>query len=534
MHVDAFFEFCLGHPHPYYTQLPPSGAFMSESRDGVPLEEDLALRALVPEWKPKRGRKRADERDLEEEKTVKRPSLDTSVGALHQGSFSNHSVTFPQSAIPFSAFPEDDPWMTAPSSFPPPNTSDHQSHDPRWRLPDRETSPAGYPQSAIIPRGHPPTDVLMSAEPRSAITPSSGEKGRSKRKHGPAVSSAWPNSNGSTQGKSRGRPPNKPSSGSFNTFQVQPSREPSLVPQNSTTQSSPLVLDHDANPHAMSTSSYDQSPTPAHQARPGKLQLQVPQHLGAPVRLATPPTVLVNGVNEVVMPHTSDAQSDQHLTPLGALDRQGSNGIPGTTSTGSKVSLEDIVRTLSTEIIRARLSGRSNPLTPEEAHGIASELVVNLSSMYSRLSFDVSSILLAHQLGVSHHFGFAATSPASMVVHVDHPMADPVGRSRISHPDELSGVRYNVTFEYRSSGPFSMQIILGDINMGSFNSVHPSKNNYDDNPADFDMDGGDSDPSASEASWKQRYMKLKAQMQRKDRAISNYKRRIVESVMADI
>lgn len=29
--------------------------------------------------------------------------------------------------------------------------------------------------------------------------------------------------------------------------------------------------------------------------RPSKLQLQVPEHAGGPVRLATPPTVLING-----------------------------------------------------------------------------------------------------------------------------------------------------------------------------------------------------------------------------------------------
>jgi hypothetical protein len=38
----------------------------------------------------------------------------------------------------------------------------------------------------------------------------------------------------------------------------------------------------------------------------------------------------------------------------------------------------------------------------------------------------------------------------------------------------------------------------------------------------------------SEATWKQRYSKLRAQMQKKDRALSSYKRKIVESVMADI
>lgn len=534
MHVDAFFEFCLGHPHPYYMQLPPSGAFISDSRDGVPLEEDLALRALVPEWKPKRGRKRADERDVEEEKAVKRPSLDTSVGALHQSSFANHSVTFPQSAIPFSAFPEEDPWMTATSSFPPPNTSDPQGHDLRWRLPDRESSPAGYPQSAIIPRGHPPTDVLLSAEPRSAITPSSGDKSRAKRKHGPAVSSAWPSSNGASHGKNRGRPPNKPSSGSFNTFQVQPSRENSLVPQNSISRSSPLVLDADAV-HSVPTSTYDQSPTPAQHGRPGKLQLQVPQHLGAPVRLATPPTVLVNGVNEVMISHTSNGQDSRQINPISAVDdRQGPSDLTSLAGSRTKISVEDIIRSLSTELAHARLIGRSAPLSADEAHAIASGLVVNLSSMYSQIPFDLSSILLAQNLGVGHHLGLAATSPASVSIYFDNGEADPTSRSRVGRSNQINGARYKVTFEYKNSGSLSMQFTLGDLDIGSANAVPPSKINYDDNASYLDLDEGDSDDAASDLSWKQRYMKLKSQMQKKDRAISNYKRRIVDSVMADI
>ncbi|KAJ6141342.1 ARS binding protein 2 [Penicillium chermesinum] len=535
MHVDAFFEFCLGHPHPYFTQLPPSGAFISESRDGVPLEEDLALRALVPEWKPKRGRKRADERDLEEDRSVKRPSLDTSVGGLHQGSFANHSVTFPQSAIPFSAFPEDDPWMTATSSYPPPSNSEHQGQDLRWRIHDREHSPA-YPQSAIIPRSHPPTDVLMSAEPRSAITPSSGERARSKRKHGPAVSSAWPSSNGLVHGKSRGRPPNKPSSGSFNTFQVQPTRDPSLVPPNPTTQSSPLVVDSEAAVHVVSSSSYDQSPTPAHQGRPGKLQLQVPQHLGAPVRLATPPTVLVNGVNEVMVSHGPNDQDNRQLNSLNRSNRQGSSALPAIAGPVAKISMDDIIRAVSAELMRAGLIGRSTPLTSDEAHVLASGLVANLSPMYFQLPLDFSSVLLAYQLGVSHHFGLGPARLTSIVIRFDDSMDVTGGRSRTPRPNEHNdtGPRYNVTFEYRSSGPFCMQITLGDLEPTTSNSVPPSKNNHDDNLGDLDSNEGDSDHPTSEASWKQRYLKLKAQMQKKERAISNYKRKIVESVMADI
>jgi hypothetical protein len=85
MHIDAFFEYMLGKQHPYYLQIPPPhDPFPEEGRDGVPLEEDLAIRALDPKFKPKRGRRKADDVDDEVDVEVdtparKRPSLDTSI-----------------------------------------------------------------------------------------------------------------------------------------------------------------------------------------------------------------------------------------------------------------------------------------------------------------------------------------------------------------------------------------------------------------------------------------------------------------------
>ncbi|KAJ5648530.1 hypothetical protein N7490_004902 [Penicillium lividum] len=610
MHVDSFFEYCLGHPHAYYTQLPASGPFVSESRDGVPLEEDLALRALVPQWKPKRGRKRADERELDDEKTVKRPSLDTSVGGLPPGGFHNHSATFPQSAIPFSAFPEEDTWMTANSSFPPPGTSEQQGRDLQWRLPDRETSPAGYPQSAILPRGHQP-DMIMSAEPRSAVTPSSGEKTRAKRKHGPAVSSAWPASNNSSNGKSRGRPPNKPSSGSFSTFQLQPSREPSQIPPNSIPQSTPQI-EENGTPGALPTPSYNQSPTPAAQGRPGKLQLQVPQHMGAPVRLATPPTLLVNGVNGAVIPQPTDSQGQPQLhaqanlqphphahqqahqqpyphphpqahpqahpqthTPVHPqahpqvhppinpqvhphihpnasqhADHRGSLGEPGPTidqralEAAPKIPFDEIIRALSSELLMARVM-RPTQLSPDEAHGLATMMVFNSSAQYAKLPIELHSYLLAFNLGVGHYFGFAAPRPVPMIVHIEHPTPDANGQA----PKEP---RYSVSFDYNPTGHFSTHTALGNINP-AINFVGPppqlpppppppdpssdrqSKISENDNISNIDLeDDDDGDNPASDATWKQRFMKLRSQMLKKDRALSQYKRKIVESVMADI
>ena len=64
MHVDAFFEYLLEKSHTYWTDIPSVNDPASEfGRDGVPAEEDLALRALLPETRPKRGRRRAEDKD---------------------------------------------------------------------------------------------------------------------------------------------------------------------------------------------------------------------------------------------------------------------------------------------------------------------------------------------------------------------------------------------------------------------------------------------------------------------------------------
>lgn len=535
MHVDAFFEYCLGHQHQYYTQLPPSGPYVGESRDGVPLEEDLALRALVPQWKPKRGRKRAEDRELEEEKSsIKRPQLDTSVAGLQPGSFQQHSVTFPQSAIPFSAFPNEDPWMTATSAYPQPGQSEHPGQDIRWRLPERETSPAGYPQSAIIPRGTQPSDSLVSVEPRSAITPSTSEKSRSRRRHGPAVSSAWTNSNGSSNGKSRGRPPSKPTtSGSFSTFHVNAARDSSHMSTNSLHQSHPLVINQSTS-QPMPSSSTDQSLTPANNGRPSKLQLQVPRHFGAPVRLATPPTLLVNGVNGAVL-HANEVHTSES-TANGSIEEPGDGS--------SKITVDGIVHVLTDDLMRARLTGRADPLKPGEAGELASAIVTTVSSTYSQLSFDFPILNLATQLGVAHHFGGSAPRPTMMSLNIDtSPRGDFISTLPNSDQDSI-GTRYNLSLEYTSSFHFSIHLILGNLHLGN---VAPAAYNQAANAAqseerdvpeydleDLDPCDHDFDPSASEATWKSRYMKLRAQMQKKERALSNYKRKIVESVMADI
>ncbi|PLB45252.1 putative ARS binding protein Abp2 [Aspergillus steynii IBT 23096] len=561
MHVDAFFEYCLGHPHVYYNQIPTNNAVVSDSRDGVPLEEDLALRALVPQWKPKRGRKRAEERDIIFDRVTKRPSLDTSVSILHPGPFPGHSATFPPSAMPFSAFPEEiethDPWMAAPSAFPtaghPDSSAAHHGPDPRWKPLERDASPAGYPQSAIIPRHHHPSEVYMtSTEPRSAVTPSSGDKPRPKRRHGPAVSSAWPNNNGSSTGKTRGRPPNRGTvSGPFSSFPVNPNRaDPSQIHQPTSRPSPAILLDHDAS-HRFSQPQYQQSPTPFPGPRPNKLQLQVPHHSGAPVRLATPPTLMVNGINNPPGPlKIEGSQRNGASAPAhemhSAIAPHPQMPIARNGHSNADIISDDAVRVLAGELLRAKVTGRPAPLNAEEARNLAVSVVTTLTSSYSHAPLGSPVLMAVLHLGLGPHFGYPGVMESAMVVHVELAPGPPAIMAGAPGPGGASpNFVYSVSHEYKHGLRFTTKVTYGDLAVGKSDSnkresISRITDDLDNSipevdsltDAEFEVDGADS--NASEMTWKQRYMKMRVQLQKKERALSIYKRKIIDSVMADI
>ncbi|TVY23863.1 ARS-binding protein [Lachnellula hyalina] len=320
MHVDAFFEYLLRKPHVYWTQVPSAGDPGSDfGRDGVPAEEDLALRALLPETKPKRGRRKAGDRENDEDtgrSPAQRPRLDSPT--LSDEFISARSL-IPESATPASAHPGFSqsfndrmvPWSatemrgSVPGNF-------------RWNGPDSAQTPlSAYPQSAITPNNR---SQLWndSSEPPSAITPI---RGRSRRRHGPAVSSAWPGGGGISSGKLRGRPPSNRSvtDGPFSTFPANPGAKdvPTINLRDDTTTVTPIVSNQQGNhffPPAMPSS---QANPPVLNSRPSRLSLQVPPRQGGTVRLATPPpppVLLVNGENDSDM--HSEALTSSHITPL--------------------------------------------------------------------------------------------------------------------------------------------------------------------------------------------------------------------------
>jgi hypothetical protein len=297
MHVDAFFEYLLGKEHAYFLDIPhPSNPYPPNGRDGVLVEEDTAIRALDPSFKPKRGRRRNSETEQDVE-TIEQPKPARLLGAF--ASDGQSQSAYPRSAIPMSGHPDGqqhDPWAATSAmsqqQYAPWSTS-HAAHSAitpssvpqhlRWQTNTSLTPATPHPMTALpgsSMASH--IDAAFADEPKSAITPSA----KRRRRHGPAVSSAWPSQN-PPGAKARGRPPASRTTqdGPFSTF-----------PSNPRTGTSPTL--QDAKMAAQDSVPPDMPPPQsATSTRPGRLSLQVPQHTGGPIRLATPPppTVIVSG-----------------------------------------------------------------------------------------------------------------------------------------------------------------------------------------------------------------------------------------------
>ncbi|KAK0626939.1 ARS binding protein 2-domain-containing protein [Immersiella caudata] len=225
MHVDAFFEYLMDRPHPYWNELPPASTPVIETgRDGVAAEDDMALRALLPQIKPRRGRKKP-----EDDETGKSPSQRPSP---LQDEYPPSAR--PDASEPWSAHPDGRGSVFLFPSAPDPmrlSASMGQPPSQPWIGNDVAQTPLTaypHPQSALTP-------ITRNAfwadpsEPRSAITAS---KPRStSRRHAP----------------------------------------PALPPQ-ILNQPSPV-----------------QENAPPRPAKRSRLSLQVPERVGGEVRLATPP-----------------------------------------------------------------------------------------------------------------------------------------------------------------------------------------------------------------------------------------------------
>ena len=566
MHIDAFFEFCLGKPHRYYTELPTAATnYSEEGRDGVPLEEDLALRALMPEWRPKRGRKKNEEKETEnsiEQPAAKRPQLDTQHSAIDYDGLGMHSAIFPVSGPPWTAYQEDinqDAWAMAPEmqqgqSIPANVNSDmfpgRTGFDfPRWR---RELSPSGYPQSAIT-LGHRQPEAVIN-EPQSAITPSSSSKttSQSRRKHGPAISSAWPRKGDAGSGKQRGRPPAQkttqeeaesavPSAtgmdGQSNPIQnVKPAGQPtppSTIPQPSTQQYQPL------------------------QARPDKLQLRVPERLGGPVRLATPPIVLVNGAG-----HLRRNSADYFRNPEGEDEDGESITVqqqrPTEVTQDIGFTIEDVARAFATRLLRVKIIGRPVDLSVAEANMVASKAVLSICGDTANAGPNSSRILALKStiiLGVEKEMGISGSSNTPNESHLSvrsvFQNADgSITRSRRpngDNPADASKGFYNYTISIDTTNPsstFSSNIQIRDLVVPAqvssngmeddFSSLREQIKSLSEVPASAiePPTAINGDGPAIDDAWRQRFLDVRRDEKIAEEKLRRLKRLMLEVVMA--
>lgn len=237
MHVDAFFEYLRNRSHVYWVQIPSVDDPISEyGRDGVPAEEDLALRALLPETRPKRGRKRGEGKlqgeDLESNGTSKKRRL-RSPQILESKKQPWSTVEEEMDAAESRELLEArlEAWAASAENVPFDATMAHRASvsnrpDEPGAYRERRVTYPEYKHSAMSSST---ADTFQSTYAEKSHRNNSESAARPPRKNGAALSSAW-RSNGSIGegGKLRGRPPGNrmPTDRSHSTFPVNPNGRP--------------------------------------------------------------------------------------------------------------------------------------------------------------------------------------------------------------------------------------------------------------------------------------------------------------------
>ncbi|KAK3990541.1 ARS-binding protein 2 [Cladorrhinum sp. PSN332] len=552
MHVDAFFEYLMGRPSPYWTEIPSEHIPLLElEREGVAAEDDMALRALLPHIKPRRGRRKPEDDD-----SNKSPSQRPSPQPDRHG--------------------EMDPWTAQPERgsvflFPPaPDPSRLNPSGPSWSNDIVQTPMTAYPhpQSAITPSTR---ASFWADEPKSALTPSKRLQG--KRHGAKAVSSAWRRGGLGGTGKTRGRPPMNRGvnqDGPFSAFpagsDVPSFKLPSPTPEHITsaptsnntsfTISAPNVPAPSApssipapapavptpplvSPQQQTQSPIQPSPVDSVHSRPAKrsrLSLQVPERVGGQVRLATPPlpeppaasqpphppppVVMINGqttnspslatpqqphqdthtfISQYTAPFYPPSQPQEQQQQLPAVSFPFSN--PSSTQSSTTTNIPELHALFVGSLLRATWfdsSGRPiPPCTPEEAWAFSEAVVKTLrQSAPNKEAFLINLSALAG--------GHLLMPQNSLRVH--RLGATPDGRK----------VKYKSEWKLRFGeveGDFSMEEVVDDVGAGQ--REKEKKGEGDD---------------GKEVDWEKRYKELEGVLRRKEEEMGRLRGKVLEGL----
>ena len=260
--------------------------------------------------------------------------------------FSAHS-TFPYGEQSI----RDNAWVAAHRAIVPRSTPmmTPEQESAFWMDAPGATPSTPYPQSAITPR-HSRSTYSNNDTPQSAHPLTASGSSHPRKRHGPTVSAAWSSGGTTAGGKTpRGRPPNNRSvqDGPFSTFPANPqaiapasrtSGATMQTPQSARGSPAPIIEFNRASEPATgtpTTAAAVQTPT----RKPSKLSLQVPQHSGGPVRLATPPPkVLLNG-QDGASTHTDSYTHDRRSSAdfFASVDDEASEVWEDSDDAGDKV-----------------------------------------------------------------------------------------------------------------------------------------------------------------------------------------------------
>lgn len=345
MHVDAFFEYLLENPHPYWTEIPLDPNPIREGgRDGVAAEDDMALRSLLPHIRPRRGRKRPDD-----ESSSRSPSQKPK---MQPGSNQNN----PNATASGVDQQQIDLWAAVQPDARSGTDLFARDHFTRMNMnlaPQGQRAGEEFVQTPITAQSYTSMTPAAGAaywpeHPGETKTSTTPTKAKINKRHGAkVVSSAWRSGGPGGSGKIRGRPPlnrqtsqthsqgeaaTAASASSFSSFPSTQSASPPAAFMHSSIQQSPHMMNASLQQHSMMTpgmhnpsatlnstqhlqqgiggtqhfynmTGQSSAPTTSRNLRHTKsrLSLQVPERRGAEVRLATPlgqqhvPAMMVNG-----------------------------------------------------------------------------------------------------------------------------------------------------------------------------------------------------------------------------------------------
>lgn len=294
-------------------------------------------------------------------------------------------------------------------------------------------------------------------------------------------------------------------------------------------------------------------------ARPSKLQLQVPQHSGGPVRLATPPTVLVNGESDgpasplfgthgrrTSADFFNDPEDNENITAPSEQVRQNQNTSPD-------ISIDDVSRAFATRLLRGKLINRQAALGLAEARAIADKAIIQIQEKNrGGIPYDVFVIKCAAILGVSQDLGLGGEPPSTITIKAIQNGSGTPRTPKSRHtaaknglPKSAQTAEFIISYDLVTGSSFSTSAQIRNLSLPqtqshdldekeieklrnalkSFNSVAVGN----DELGDDDFDAG----IASDATWKQRFLNLQTRFKKQDRTLRRYKRRLLEAVMAD-